>query len=137
MAGSPTVDANVPRFTQGVASVITAMALLVRSPALVAAAFAVVAVGAVAGWSASPLTILYTTVVRPRLELAEEFEPAGPPRFALRLTTIVLGAATVALLAGWTASGWALAVVVAVSGALTAVTGICPACALYERYVAP
>ena len=48
MAAS-TVDVNVPRFNQGAVAVLTAIAFLIQSPALVAITFVVLGVSAVGG----------------------------------------------------------------------------------------
>lgn len=130
-----TVDVNVPRFNQAVVAVLTALAFLFQWSWLVAVTFLLLAVSAVGGPRAAPLTRLYVGLIRPRLGGEIEVEPAAPPRFAQSVGAVVLGLATVALLAGLTALGWALTLVVTALAALAATTRICVGCIIYERVV--
>ena len=132
-----TVDVNVPRFNQAVVALLTALGFVLAQPWLVVTTFAILAVSWTGGPSVAPLTQLYVRIVRPRLQPGGpiEFEPAAPPRFAQLIGTIVLGAASFALVAGWETIGWALTLVVTALAALAASTRICVGCILYERAV--
>jgi hypothetical protein len=134
MSASPTVDVNVPRFTRSAVAAVIAAAFLLRWPVLVVALFGVLAVSTVGGPSVAPIGLLYTGLIRPWLhpDGPEEYEPAGPPRFAQTLATVVLGVATVAFAAGWPALGWGSALLVAVAEGVAAITGICAGCRLYD-----
>lgn len=138
MSHTSMVDVNVPRFNQGVIAAVTAVAFLADTPALVAAAFAILAVSWFAGPRFAPLTRIYVDFVRPRVEPdgPSEFEPAAPPRFAQLIGTAFLGTATVALFTGATALGWGLTLTVTALAALAAATRICVGCIFYEKVVA-
>ncbi len=133
-----TVDVSVPRFNQAVVAALTALGFVLQQPWLVVVTFAVLAVSWAAGPAGAPLTQLYVRLIRPRIQPdgPDEFESAAPPRFAQLIGTGFLGAASFALVAGWTIIGWALTVVVAALAALAAVARICVGCILYERAVA-
>ncbi len=135
---SSTVDVNVPRFNQAVVAAVTAIAFLFQLPALVGGMFLVLAISWLGGPRVAPLTLLYTRVIRPRLRPAGavEFEPAAPPRFAQLLGAIFLGAGYGALVAGWTAVGWTLTLVVTGLATLAATSRICVGCLIYEKAVA-
>ncbi len=132
-----TVDVNVPRFNQAVVAVLTALGFVFQQPWLVVVTFAVLAISW-AGPAVAPLTQLYVRLVRPRIQPdgPNEFEPAAPPRFAQLIGTVFLGAASFALVAGWTLIGWALSLIVTALAALAAATRICLGCIVYERTVA-
>lgn len=132
-----TVDVNVPRFNQAVVAVLTALGFVFQQPWLVVVTFAVLAISW-AGPAVAPLTQLYVRLVRPRIQPdgPNEFEPAAPPRFAQLIGTVFLGAASFALVAGWTLIGWALSLIVMALAALAAATRICLGCIVYERTVA-
>ena len=137
-ASETTVDVNVPRFNQAVVASLTAIGFVFQQPWLVVVTFAVLALSWSAGPAGAPFTQLYVRIIRPRLQPdgPDEFEPAGPPRFAQLIGTVFLGAASFSLIAGWTTLGWALTLVVTALAALAAATRICVGCLLYERTVA-
>jgi hypothetical protein len=133
-----TVDVNVPRFNQAVVAVLTALGFVLQQPGLIVVTFAVLAVSWAAGPSVAPMTQLYVRLLRPRIQPdgPDEFEPAAPPRFAQLIGTVFLGAASFALVAGWTFIGWAFSLVVTALAALAAAARICVGCMVYERAVA-
>lgn len=137
VAPEPTVDVNVPRFNQALVALFTASGFVFQQAWLVVVTFAVLAISLVAGPRAAPFTQLYVRFVRPRLQPSGpvEFEAAAPPRFAQLIGTVFLGAATFALIAGWEAVGWVLALVVAALASLAATARICVGCLLYERVI--
>ncbi len=59
-------------------------------------------------------------------------EDARPPRFANLVGAIVLGAASLAHLLGFSTLGWALALLVAGLALLSAATGFCAGCEVYR-----
>lgn len=131
------VDVNVPRFNQSLVALLTGAGFLLDQPALVFLTFAVLAVSVVGGPTVAPFTRVYVGWIRPRLQSdgPTEFEPAAPPRFAQMLGTGFLGAATVALYAGFPTLGWSLTLVVSALAALAATARICVGCLIYERAV--
>ncbi|MGF1667636.1 MAG: DUF4395 domain-containing protein [Acidimicrobiia bacterium] len=132
----PVVDVNVPRFNQAVIAVIIGLAFLFQSAWLVLLATGVLAVSAFTSYG--PLTLLYTRLIRPRLQPGgpTEFEPAAPPRFSQRLGAGFLTAASLALLVGAPTVGWALALLVMALATLAALARICVGCIFYEKVLA-
>lgn len=130
-----TVDVNVPRFNQGVVAALTALGFVLQQPWLIVTTFAILAVSWFAGPSVAPLTQLYVRLIRPRVqpEGPTEYEPAAPPRFAQLIGAGFLGAASFSLVAGWSALGWALTLIVTALATLAAATRICVGCIVYER----
>ena len=139
MTTAPTqaVDVNVPRFNQAIVAVLTGTAFILDVQWLVAVVAAVLLVSRIGGPRLAPLTQLYVRVIRPRFvpNRPFELEAAAPPRFAQLLGALLLTAATVLFLFGFTASGWSLALVVTVLAALAASTRICVGCIIYKRVV--
>lgn len=133
-----TVDVNVPRVNQAAVAVLTAAGFVLQQPWFIGVTFAILALSWLAGPAGAPLTQLYVRVIRTRVQPdgPDEFEPAAPPRFAQLIGALFLGAASLALLAGWAVLGWGLSLVVTALAALAAATRICLGCILYERAVA-
>ncbi len=75
--------------------------------------------------------LAYFGWVQPRLGEGP-LEDARPPRFANLLGAVVLGAASLAHLAGFPALGWALGLLVAGLALLSAATGFCAGCEMYR-----
>ncbi len=133
---APTVDVNVPRFSQAVvASVLAAGFLLQRPIAVVAVALVLVASAINPRWAL--LSRLYTGVIRPYRRSARiEFEDARPPRFAQQLGAGATLVATFAFATGIPLVGWSLALLVATLAFLAATSRICLGCIIYERWLA-
>lgn len=134
----PTVDINIPRFSQALVAILTAIAFVTAEPWLVGLTFAILAISWLGGPATSLFSQVYVRLVRPRLDPdgPSEVEPAAPPRFAQLIGTIFLGAAVVAFAMDLTALGWALTLIVTVLAALAAATRICVGCILYEKAIA-
>lgn len=129
------VDVNIPRFNQAVIALLTGVAFVLDRWWLVTVAFAILALSWAGGPRLAPLTRIYLRWIQPRIARPPVTEPAAPPRFAQLLGTIFLGAATTAFLAGWSALGWGLTLVVTVLAALAATTRICLGCIVYQKTV--
>lgn len=134
---APVVDVNVPRFNQAIVAVATGLAFILNTPWLVVVVFVVLALSALGGPRAAPLTQLYVRVVRPLIqpEGPADLEPAAPPRFAQTLGAVVLGLAVIAFVVGWNPLGWTLTLIVTALAALAAATRICVGCIIHERIV--
>lgn len=132
------VDVNVPRFNQAIVALGTGLAFLFQAPILVALMAVVLVVSAFGSPATAPLTQLYVRVLRPRIDPdgPSEFETAAPPRFAQRVGSGFLIAASIAFAAGAAALGWVLTLIVTALAALAAATRICVGCIIYERVVA-
>lgn len=127
----PPIDPRGPRFNQGVLTAAIVVGFLFGWTAVAPIWAAVLFLGAAFGPRYGPFLRLYVEAVKPRLAPPTELEDPRPPRFAAAVGVVFLGGATVAFLAGATALGWALALIVAVLAALAATTGICVGCEIY------
>lgn len=129
------IDPRGPQVAAAITSVVLAAVLLlgdsVVGTVLLAAQVIVFALGAALGVQHTPYSLLFRTLVRPRLSPPAELEDAAPPRFA---QTVGLGFTVVALVAyvagatlvGQVAVGFALA-----AALLNAVFAFCLGCEVY------
>lgn len=129
------IDPRGPQVAAGITSVVLAAVLLlgdsVIGTALLGAQAVVFALGAALGVQHTPYSLVFRTLVRPRLGPPAELEDAAPPRFA---QTVGLGFTLVALVAyvagatlvGQVAVGFALA-----AALLNAVFAFCLGCEVY------
>jgi hypothetical protein len=125
------IDPRAPRFNQSVLTLALVLGFALQWW-YVAPIFAVVLfLGAAFGPRYGPFLRVYAQFVKPRLAPPTELEDPRPPRFAAAVGVVFLSAATVFFVAGLGAVGWALALIVAVLAALSAVTGICVGCEIY------
>lgn len=127
------VDPNIPRFNQSLVAVVSALAFVTGGWYVVPLLAVVMAAGSLLGIRAMLFGQIYLRVVRPVLRIgpARELEPAAPPRFAQTMGAGVLAVATVAFVAGASAVGWALTLVVCALALLGAVTKLCVGCEIY------
>ncbi len=135
MAGEPRtptpIDPRGPRFNQAVLAVSLFLGFLFEWRLVVPLFAVVLALGALFGPRYGPFLRLYADVVKPRLAPPSELEDPRPPRFSAAVGVVFLTAATVAFLAGASALGWVLALIVAALAGLSATTGICVGCEIY------
>ncbi len=129
------VDVNVPRFNQACVAALTGLAFVLQWWPLVVITAAILAVTRFAGPRYGVFTQIYVRLIRPNLDSEIETEAAAPPRFAQLVGTLVLGAASVAFIAGWMSVGWVLTLIVTALAALAAATKVCVGCIVYERAV--
>jgi hypothetical protein len=135
MPSQTQIDPRGPRVAAALTTLVLAVVLLTApSPlalVLLAAQTAVFAIGALSGVQHTPYSLLFRTLLRPRLGPPAELEDAAPPRFAqavglgfavVGLVALAAGATTVGLVA----VGFALA-----AALLNAATGFCLGCELY------
>jgi uncharacterized protein DUF4395 len=132
MPGFPRiVDEVSVRIVAGVVAVTALIALVTGWAWLVPLLAAGFALRVLAGPRLSPLALLVTRVVRPRLPVRER-PAAGPPkRFAQAIGATLTAAATALLLLAGTDSGWWLVGAVVVAAALEALFGLCLGCRLF------
>ncbi len=129
------VDPRGLRVNAGITAVVLAAVLVVPSEpvrlALLVLQVAVFAIAAFVSLTASPWSIVFAKVVRPRIGAPAELEDARPPRFAqlvgLGFTTVAL----VALLAGGTTVALVATALALVAALLNAVVGLCLGCEMY------
>ncbi len=125
------IDPRGPRFVAGLTGVVLALAILLDSPWLLAAQAAVFAVGAAGGIQATPYSLAFRRLVRPRLSPPAELEDPRPPRFAQTVGLVVTGAGLVAALAGVPAAVLVSAGLALIAAFLNAAFGLCIGCELY------
>ena len=129
------VDVNVPRFNQACVAALTGLAFVLQWWPLVVVTAVILAITRFAGPRYGVFTQIYVRLIRPNLDSEVETEAAAPPRFAQLVGTLVLGAASVAFIAGWMSVGWVLTLIVTALAALAAATKVCVGCIVYERAV--
>lgn len=131
----PQIDPRGPRFGAGITAVLLAVTVLLGTTtaaiALLAAVFALFAVGTLRGTQGSLQGLVFRSLVRPRLAPPRELEDPRPPRFAQGVGLLVSGAGL--LLAAF---GIAIAVPLAagialIAAFLNAAFGLCIGCELY------
>lgn len=129
------VDPRGLRVNAGITAVVLAAVLVVPSEpvrlALLVLQVAVFAIAAFVSLTASPWSIVFARVVRPRIGAPAELEDARPPRFAqlvgLGFTTVALAA----LLAGATTVALVATALALVAALLNAAVGLCLGCEMY------
>ena len=126
------IDVRGPRFSAALTFVVLATAYLTQSAAVLAVQVVVFAIAAIAGLRWSPYGNVFRFVKR-RFDLGPppETEPEAGPRFSQVMGLIFSGAGLAAVLAGATAIGWGLVLVVVALSGLLAATGICVGCEMY------
>lgn len=135
MSGSrpapPPIDPRGPRSNQAVLAAALVVAAVTRQQWVVPVFAVVLFLGAAFGPRYGPVLRFFQDVIRPRLQPPAHLEDPRPPRFAAAVGVVFLSSATVAFLAGASAIGWGLALVVAALATLSAVTGLCVGCEMY------
>ena len=76
------IDARGPRWSAGLTSIVLILALITRSPIVIAIQFVQFGIGAFAGPPKSPYAWLYKRFVQPRLSKEFDSEDVRPPQFA-------------------------------------------------------
>jgi hypothetical protein len=125
------IDGRAPRFNQAVVGGVAVVAVTVGPPWLLAVLAAQLAIGLAFGRRYCLPCLAYFELVQPRLGEGP-LEDARPPRFANVVGVVILGAASAAFLAGWTALGTVLGALVAALALLAAATGFCAGCEAYK-----
>lgn len=125
------IDSRAPRFNQATVSLVSLLALVTGWWWLFGLLALQLVLGLTLGRRWCLPCVLYFEVVQPRLGEGP-LEDARPPRFANQVGAGFLTAATLAHLAGWSALGWAIGVMVALLATLAAATGLCVGCELYR-----
>jgi MFS superfamily sulfate permease-like transporter len=128
------VDEREFRAAQAAVGVLLLGAFVFRMPEIVYVITLVVAVGALLGARFNLFHAAYRAAIGPRLKPAVETVSSADVRALDTLATVVLGLASLALLAGIDLIGWFLALVQAGVAAVAATTGINAARALLEQF---
>lgn len=82
MSAGPAVDPRGPRFAAILTTIVLAVVLITQWWPLLAIQTVVFAIGAFIGLKPAPYSIVYRTLVAPRLGPTDEREDAAPLRFA-------------------------------------------------------
>jgi hypothetical protein len=126
------VDEVSARLVAGGVVVLALLVLALGAPWLLA----VIAVGFVlrvlAGPRLSPLALLMTKVVRPRVPAAERPTPGPPKRFAQAMgATMATAGAVLALALGYETAGYVFAALIVVAATLESAFGLCIGCKIF------
>jgi len=129
--GDPPVDPRGVRLSAALTTVVVALVLLSGSGWLLAAQGVVFALGAFAGLQFSPYSVLYRTLVAPRLGPPREKEAAAPVRFSQTVGFVFALIGTAGYLTGFTVVGIVATAFALAAAFLNAAFGFCLGCELY------
>jgi hypothetical protein len=125
------VDEVAVRLVAGVVAAASLLALITGWAWVVAPLAYGFCARVAAGPRLSPLALLVTRVVRPRLPLAERPVPGPPKRFAQAMGAAMTTTAAVLLLGLGLSAGWWLVLAVAVAATLESALGLCIGCRVF------
>ncbi len=125
------IDARAPRFNQATVGVVSLVSVLTGFWPLLGLLAAQLGIGLRFGRRYCLPCVAYFELVQPRFGEGP-IEDSRPPKFANQVGFVVLSAATLAFVAGLTAVGSALGLIVAGLALLAATTGLCVGCELYR-----
>lgn len=135
-AGTPAVamvDSRAPRFGQALTATGMLLGVALGRPLFVVAVAVVLGLSVASGWRLDFYGHLWRRLLIPLVGRPTEREPAAPHRFAKLIGATVSLLASVALLAGFSLVGYALAAIVAVLAGLAAITDVCVGCRMYRQ----
>ena len=125
------IDSRAPRTNQAIVGTLSIVALVTGWWPILALLAAQLAIGLRFGRRYCLPCLLYFDVIQPRFGEGP-IEDSRPPRFANQVGVAFLGSASLAHLAGLTALGWGLGLIVAALALLAATTGLCVGCQMYK-----
>lgn len=125
------IDSRAPRTNQAVIGVVSVLAIATGWWWLLALLALQLAVGLTFGRRWCLPCVVYFELIQPRFGEGP-LEDSRPPRAANLVGLFVLGAASIAFLAGADTVGTALGLLVAALALLSAVTGFCTGCEAYK-----
>jgi hypothetical protein len=125
------IDARAPRFNQAAIGLLALVSFATGWWPLLALLAVQLALGLTLGRRWCLPCLAYFELVQPRFGEGP-IEDSRPPRFANAIGVAVLGAASLAHLAGLPTLGWALGLLVAALALTAAATGLCAGCELYR-----
>ncbi len=124
------LDPRGPRFAAWITTGVFVLVLVTSSGWLAAAQALVFAITTAAPrWG--PYSLLYRTIVAPRLSPPTELEPAAPVRFSQAVGFVFAVLAAIGYLTGATTLGWIAAGAALGAAFLNAAFGFCLGCELY------
>jgi hypothetical protein len=127
------VNETAARLVAGGVVAIAALYLLSGSTVLLAALTYGFLARVLTGPLLSPLALVVTRLIVPRLTGPHRFSPGAPKRFAQGIGLAVSGAALVAALSGTTGLAEVLIVMLIGAAGLEAAFGFCLGCAIFKR----
>ncbi|WP_216211336.1 DUF4395 domain-containing protein [Amycolatopsis aidingensis] len=127
----PAVDPRGPRFAAVLTSVVLVVVLLTSWWPLLAAQTVVFAIGAFIGLKPAPYSVLYRTLVAPRLRPTTEREDAAPLRFAQAVGFVFALVGTIGYAAGLTWLGLVATAFALFAAFLNAAFNFCLGCEMY------
>ena len=125
------IDARAPRFNQAAIGLLALVSFATGWWPLLALLAAQLAVGLTLGRRWCLPCLGYFELVQPRFGEGP-IEDSRPPRFANAVGVALLGAASLAHVAGLSTLGWALGLLVAVLALTAAATGLCAGWEIYR-----
>jgi hypothetical protein len=127
----PKVDPRGLRFAAGITTVLLALTLVTGNAWPLAVQTAVFAISVVFGVQASPYSVIFRRLVRPRLGPPAELEEAAPPRFAQLVGLVFAVAGLAGYLTGATVFGVVATALALVAAFVNAAVGLCLGCEAY------
>ena len=125
------IDSRAPRTNQAIVGTLSIVAFVTGWWPILALLAAQLAIGLRFGRRYCLPCLLYFDVIQPHFGEGP-IEDSRPPRFANQVGVAFLGSASLAHLAGLTALGWGLGLIVAALALLAATTGLCVGCQMYK-----
>jgi hypothetical protein len=127
------IDARGPRTLQTTVAIVTGIAWLLQAEWLVALMAAQLIIGLTFGRRWCIPCVFWFLVLQPRIGEGR-IEDARAPRFANILGAIFMTVATLLFVAGLSAAGWVVTLMVTALASLAAISGICVGCEIYAAW---
>lgn len=131
MFAGPAVDPRGPRFAATITTVVLAVVLVTGWWPLLAAQTVVFAIGAFVGLKPAPYSVLYRSLVAPRLGPTSEREDAAPLRFAQAVGFVFALVGTIGYATDLTALGIVATAFALFAAFLNAAFNFCLGCEVY------
>ncbi|KAA9161121.1 DUF4395 family protein [Amycolatopsis acidicola] len=131
MSAGPAVDPRGPRFSAVITTIVLAVVLITSWWPLLALQAVVFAIGAFVGLKPAPYSILYRTLVAPRLGPTSEREDAAPLRFAQAVGFVFAVVGTLGYALGSTPVGIVATAFALLAAFLNAAFNFCLGCEMY------
>ena len=125
------IDPRGPRFGAMITTVVLVIVLITGSAWLLAAQALVFAVGALFGLKYAPYSLVYKSLVRPRLGPPGELEAEAPPRFAQGVGLVFAVIGVIGYATGLTWLGIAATALALIAAFLNGAFGLCLGCEMY------
>jgi uncharacterized protein DUF4395 len=131
MSAGPAVDPRGPRFAAVLTTVVLVVVLVTGWWPLLASQTIVFAVGAFAGLGVAPYSVLYRSLVAPRLPRTDKREAAAPLRFSQGVGFVFALAGTIGYVTGATVLGVVATAFALFAAFLNAAFDFCLGCEAY------